>query len=442
MIRTTFILLFLVLGSTFASAQSNANSPYSRFGIGDPVDFHTMYMRSMGGAAAGYFDPYHINLSNPASYSALRATAFDVGVFANYTRLSDDTSSDNLWNGNLGYMSLAFPLKNPFSSLLDRSESPYKFAMAFALIPNTDVGYNITSFETNPEIGQIERNFSGSGGSSKFIWGNSMAYKNYHFGLNLGYLFGNIDYSRFAFFNDIPASFDNDFSTSYTMNGLYWNAGFLYRKTLNKKDVEENRAAINEITFGFYGKTNTSFSTEADILDRSILILNGQELNSDTLRNESGIEGSGTLPAEFAFGLNYFRGNKYSVGFEIAQTYWSQYKNDANPETLDNSFRVSFGGYLRPNYKSYNNFFKRVFYRYGLYYNTDPRVVGQEQVKTYGATFGMGMPFVFQRKVSHANLGIEFGRKGSGSLIEETFAKISFSFTFNDDEWFIKRKYN
>lgn len=83
-----------------------------------------------------------------------------------------------------------------------------------------------------------------------------------------------------------------------------------------------------------------------------------------------------------------------------------------------------------------------MYYRFGFYYGDAPILVDNEQIKDYGLTVGFGMPFVYQKKFSHANIGFTFGRKGSGSLIEENFAKMSFGFTFNDDEWFIKRKYN
>jgi hypothetical protein len=77
-----------------------------------------------------------------------------------------------------------------------------------------------------------------------------------------------------------------------------------------------------------------------------------------------------------------------------------------------------------------------------LYHRTDPRVIAGEQLDAYGVTFGMGLPFIYQRKISHANLGFEFGKNGSNSVIRESFFKVTLGFTFNDDEWFIKRKYN
>jgi hypothetical protein len=107
---------------------------------------------------------------------------------------------------------------------------------------------------------------------------------------------------------------------------------------------------------------------------------------------------------------------------------------------------LSLGGYFRPDYKSYDNFFDRVFYRYGFYYENDPRIIsdseGNNQINAYGVTVGMGMPFVFQRKISHVNLGANFGVRGSGTPISEKFVKISMGVTFNDDEWFLKKKYN
>ncbi|MBK8701482.1 MAG: hypothetical protein IPN29_18830 [Saprospiraceae bacterium] len=109
---------------------------------------------------------------------------------------------------------------------------------------------------------------------------------------------------------------------------------------------------------------------------------------------------------------------------------------------MGNSLHVSIGGFIRPNFKSYTSFWKRAFYKYGVYYREDARIILDKQPTTYGVTFGAGLPFVFQRRLSHANIGFDIGKKGSGTVIEENFFKINFGFTFNDDEWFIKRKYN
>ena len=78
----------------------------------------------------------------------------------------------------------------------------------------------------------------------------------------------------------------------------------------------------------------------------------------------------------------------------------------------------------------------------GAYYHRDPREVDGIGVDQYGVTFGLGLPFVYQRSGSNASLGVDFGRKGQGTIIEEAYLKLNFGFTFNDEGWFIKRKYN
>jgi len=39
-------------------------------------------------------------------------------------------------------------------------------------------------------------------------------------------------------------------------------------------------------------------------------------------------------------------------------------------------------------------------------------------------------------------LGIDIGRSGMNTPIQENYFRFTLGFTFNDDEWFVKRKYN
>src|SRR5258706_13124384 len=52
-----------------ATAFSQDNSPYSRYGIGDLVPPTHINGRGMGGISAGYNNLLSINFNNPASYS-------------------------------------------------------------------------------------------------------------------------------------------------------------------------------------------------------------------------------------------------------------------------------------------------------------------------------------------------------------------------------------
>ncbi len=441
-LKCVLTIVVCLFATVIITAQGTTNSPYSRFGLGDLADNNLIHLRSMGGIAGAYQDAYHANISNPASYASLQATTFDIGISALYSRLSENDFTEGRWSGNLEYLSIAIPLYNPINNLLEQEESKYHIATAFNLVPFSTVNYDITSFEQNPDVGELERNFNGNGGSYKFMWGNSIGFKNIAFGINVGYLFGNIQYQRNLLFNDQVNALSDEFDNEYSMKGFVYDAGLIYSHYFVSDDNKEKKRAPDQLNIGIYGNIGTSFSTNSTVLNRSILRFGNSIVSSDTSFFEANVEGNGKLPSKLGVGMMYYKGNKYAMGFDFHMENWSSYENDANPRELSTTYRIGAGGYLRPDYNSFTSFFKRVYYRYGIYYGKDPRSFDDKQLSTYGLTFGMGLPFVFQRKISHANLGLELGSRGSGSPLSETFVKLSLSVTFNDDEWFIKRKYN
>lgn len=443
--KLAFLLFSIFLLSINLGAQQNDNSPYSRLGIGDLSDNNFNHLRQMGGLGSSYVDGYHINIINPASYSFLNSTAFDMGVFAKRTILDDKTNTNKIWSGNLDYLSLAFPLRNPINDLYDGVKKDHKLAMALTLMPHSTVNYNIVSSDSLAGTGAFTRNYIGTGGSYKFLWGNSIRYKDFSFGLNIGYLFGNLKYENNIYFDGSSFGYNDFFANQYNVRGFLWNAGLMYTTILNKAQILKNKTLpAKRISVGLNGNPSTGFSTSYNINHRLIQNLSGFQ-NFDTVRIENDIVGKGKLPAEFGLGLTYYYGEKTAIGFNYSAALWTDYFNEASSErtgSLSNTSKVNIGGYYRPDYKSFDNFFERIYYRYGVYYNTDPRVIEGKQIDTYGVTFGLGMPFVFQRKVSHINLGLNAGVRGQNSPISEKFVKFSLGVTFNDDEWFLKRKYN
>lgn len=437
-----FFIVF-ILGSAQLCAQTGGfNSPFSRFGIGDLVDPNPIHLRHMGGINASFTDSYHINHVNPASYSFLRATAFDIGISANRISLSDNSGNDfSDWGGNLEYLSLAFPLRNPLNEVFDREKRDFRHAMAFSLVPVSRVSYHILNDDVDPDIGGFTREFIGDGGIFKVQWGNSLLYKNISVGINLAYQFGELSYDRVIDFNEVTA-FDNRFTNDYTLSGFTYNIGAIYQLILNKAQfAKDPNIPVRAINFGIYGNAATSFSTNGSELfqnssgDIQLLAI------TDTLSFRQNIEGSGTLPSQLGVGATYYVGGSLSVGLNYVLTRWSQYENDANPEELSDSSKISFGGFYRPNVKSFN-YRDRIYYRFGLSYGKGERSISENQLDEYSINAGFGFPFVYQRKISHINIGVEFGQRSAGPILSETFVKLGLGLTFNDDEWFIKRKYN
>lgn len=431
---------------SMSTAQQNDNSPFSRFGIGDISDNNFNHTRQMSGLGASYIDGYHINIVNPASYSFLNSTAFDAGVFVKRTWLKDNLNTNKIWSGNLEYLSLAFPLRNPINEIYDGVRKNYKLGMSFTLMPHSIVSYNIAATDSLSSSVPFTRNYVGTGGTYKFLWGNSYKYKNVSGGVNVGYLFGKLKYENKLIFDPGEFAYSDYYSTDYNVSGFLWNAGLIYTDILNKKAIIDNKTIpVKRISIGLNANSATNFSTTYNIDHRLVQQLLGGVFNVDTVFLQDSIKGKGRLPAEIGIGATFYSGEKFCLGFNYSASLWSEYFNEASREekgSLKNASKISVGGYIRPDYKSFDNFFERVYYRYGAYYQTDPRVINGHQISTYGITFGFGMPFVFQRKVSHINLGLNIGARGQGTPISEKFVKISLGVTFNDDEWFLKRKYN
>jgi hypothetical protein len=447
-----FILIILCFASIVIAAQPKINSPYSRFGIGEVSDRNFFHSENMGGLGGSYIHPNYINIVNPASLGFLEATSFDMGIYAEHSGLRDrgDLEYQNLWSGNLSYLSLAVPLQNKLNDLLDRKKRDINATTAFTLKPFSIVGYDITTIDsTNSDIGPISRSFSGDGGTYQFTWSNSVKYKNFSAGLNLTYLFGRINYFNQLFVNDNFASFVTSSENSISISGFQYNLGFIYNHFFNlDKFKEQKTSTLKHITIGLYGNTTTNLTsaeTELNIV-RQFVAGSGEISGVDTLGTFERQKFGGTLPSEVGFGLTYYHGEKFALGIDYVRNDWSRFDANFVNNPLKNTYKLSIGGFYRPNYKSISNYFSRVYYRFGFHYKLVPTeelaINDGEDIKEVALNFGFGMPFFYQRKISHANLGVSAGYMGRGTAIEERFVKLTFSFTFNDDEWLVKRKYN
>ncbi len=449
MIKKLSIFLVLFLPLTLL-CQPNTNSPYSRFGIGDIVDRNFYSSQFMGGLGASFTDPYQINIVNPASLSNLTATAFDIGLFAEMSGLRDGKTVDNpnpgpyksLWSGNLNYISLALPLQNKVNDLLDRKQRDYALASAFTLMPFSTVGYNIATIENIENIGDVKKRFEGEGGTYQFVWSNAIRYKNLSFGLNLGYLFGKIEYSRSVEFDFSQPYFNSLFTETNRVSGFLYDLGLIYTLNLNSGEDIEGTDVGRKINFGIHGHGKSNLTSRASSFEGSIQSGTGV---LDTLNFVDEMSFDGKLPSQIAMGISYYAGQKFALGINYTRSNWSELESNFVNNSLNNTSRLSLGGFYRPDYKSISSYFSRVYYRFGVFYNQVPNEIPENfdnTIEDIGFNLGFGMPFFYQRKISHANLGLTFGMKGRGTAIEERYLRISFSFTFNDDEWFIKRKYN
>jgi hypothetical protein len=441
-LKPTIALLACCCLLQFASAQPKDNDILSRLGIGSAVPQDFIASQAMGGLGASYYDIHQLNLVNPAASSFLQLTSFEVGGFARRSKLSLPNNADySAWGGNISYIALGFPLQNPLNTLTSNDPSRLKWGMSLGLVPQTQVAYDIQNTFTQPDT--ILASYEGTGGTYKFIWNNSVRYKNLSAGLGLGYMFGKLSYNHQEDFQDyLFSSYSNRSSNQYSVKGLTWNAGLLYRYELPQTEAEKDANKPKRFAnFGAFGRSAQNLKTASSYYDvREHLIIG----TIDTIAVGDGVEGNMRLPAEFGIGATLVQETKWKLGINYHAQKWSDYTNDARPETLFDSWRLSAGGELTPNYRSYNSYFERVRYRMGVFYGKDARGYAGEQLGNYGLTLGAGFPMIVQNGVpSFMNFGFEMGQiKGSSaSGLKQNYFRLSLGFALNDNTWFYKRKF-
>jgi hypothetical protein len=414
-------LLSALFFTSAALAQTTTSSPYSRFGIGEIQKSVFTQSRGMGGISNGLRSNSFFNFSNPASYSALTLTTFEVSAYAKTLRLSNSTATQTNYNGSISYLAFGFPL------------SP-RAGASLGLVPFSGVGYKVSVPTQITGLGDVTQIFEGNGGLNQFyIGGGYNVHKNISIGVNASYVFGSINEIRANEFNDTLAYFNTRQTNSTYIGDFYFNYGIQYFK-----DIRENLS----LTIGYSGALKSNLSAERNTLaERYQYTAAGYETLIDTVQMTANDKGKIVLPAFHSLGFAFEKKNKWIVGADVSTGAWSTFRNYGQDPGLNNSFEVSIGGQITPDYNAVGNYFKTMDYRLGVNYGQSNVKINNENINQVGITAGLGLPF--QRSGSKINLAVEVGQRGKtgGNLIREEYLNFHFGITFND-KWFVKRRYD
>lgn len=439
--KCLFISLLIVISTVQGIAQPKDNSPFSQFGFGDFIDSDMPSTHAMGGLGAIYHDFFEANLDNPASLGFLQYTSLQLGFMvkrSTYTRVDD---KQTVWNGNTNHFSLNIPIINPLNQALERREATFSWATSISLRPFSQVGYNVQITDDIDSIGTINRSFRGSGGLYTLTWGNGFKYKNLAVGINLGYLKGKQFFDGQTTFLDLENVYNNLSQANISYKGFQYRLGAMYELPLDLKtsrDKDDKPSKLLSAGMFVSGNTNMTLST-----DNTVISVNDLTSDVDTSIYETDLPGKGNLPGAWGVGLLYHKASSYRIGIDYQGAAYSKYTNDARPDTLMDSYRIAAGGAWIPDAGSITSYFKRVEYRAGFYYKSDPRVIDKVyQVKEGAFTFGASLPFIVQRNISWFQFSLDVGSRTGGPNLKDNFVRANIGFIFNDNSWFIKGKYD
>lgn len=432
--------LVVVLVAFFAlqmSAQEGTASPYSFYGIGSLKFKGTVENRSMGGLSI-YTDSIHINLRNPAAYvspnlkllnNENRPIKFSVAASHVSTKLKADSGSEKTSATTVDYMAMSMPLGQ-------------KIGFGLGLMPYTSVGYKLEDINNS---NQVLNRFNGEGGLNKaFVGFGYRITDKLSLGIDINYNFGNIQNTATEFLYDEEGNlieYQSREENRSDLSGLNFNIGLTYKTMISDK-LELQSGLTYSPKSKISSRNVRTFSTVVVNLENDQeLLVNSINVDLNTL----GLDVTDlTLPSRLSFGAGIGAPRKWFLGAEYTHLSTSDFSNPII--TIDNSnfvnaSNVSIGGFFVPDHDSFSNYLKRATYRAGFHFENTGLEINNEKINEFGISFGVGLPV--GKWFSNANLGFEFGKRGTTNqnLIQENFMNFHLSMSLNDI-WFEKRKYN
>ncbi len=416
--KSKYILLIISVSFIFTGiqAQKNTYSPYSRFGIGDIAREGFSRNHAMGGIGLGLRDANHINYQNPAANSAQDTMSFifSTGISGNTLQLEGVEGSHSFTNITLSHLAIGFPLSRWWKT-------------GFGLVPYSRMGYDIIDVDL-----QSEQYYKGSGGINQFYFGNAWKISNnLSAGINLSYLFGSLTQDRTLLF---PLS-ENTFSVTSQSRAIVGDFHIRYGLQYTNSFRDQYH-----YTLGVIYENKTPLKTDQDWL-----IINELSTPSgpvrDTVLNYIADKSHIDLPARYGFGASFGRHDKFLVGADYSFQQWSETNFlDQQRDSLVNSSSFNIGAQFIPDHTDFRSLWRRINYRVGFHYSNTYLQLRDHQLKDYGITLGIGIPYGNNKTTF--NFSMDIGRRGTrdSDLIQENYIMFNLSLSLYDF-WFFQRRF-
>ena len=163
----------------------------------------------------------------------------------------------------------------------------------------------------------------------------------------------------------------------------------------------------------------------------------------DTL-GEKSLRHNADLPATYGAGLNWTWRNKLMVEADFTYQPWAKAKSVTWPTEWNvestrfaNRYQVGLGASYTPSVRG--DYFRRVTYRAGAFFNRDYVMVGDNNVRDYGVSCGFGFPTVSDKSI--INLGFEYRHRQAhpNPMVKENYFCVRLGINFNE-LWFFQNK--
>ncbi|NOT38180.1 MAG: hypothetical protein HOP11_12470 [Saprospiraceae bacterium] len=434
------IITFGLFSFIQLKSQTNEFLPLSRNGIGFINRSWSPQAQGCGHAGLAYSSEEEFNPMNPASLGFLKITDAEFGYSYKTKKISDGKIEITDNSGTLSYIQLGVPLRNSINEILERKEYKHNYAMSLGLSPLSSTSYSYIIIDST-STGREARLLNGSGGLNQFQLGFAYRVNHLSLGINLGYVFGNLSYEQTFYLIDQSPINRDIFSDRYFGSGFKPEVGVIYEQLL--KDKAESKNKQRKLGYSLLVSPGGNLRFLKNSFYRSELDLSEFGSIIDTLVYVNESKSKAQLPFKISAGISYNHRDKSGIMLDAGIENWASAKKfDGQRGDLVNQQYVGLGAWIRPDNSGYGNVFKRSQYRMGVFYDNGYLEINDEKLKNYGLTLGMGTSFNFQRQICVVNLSFEVGKTEIAKAISEKYFKVTAGIRINDNEWFLKRRYN
>jgi hypothetical protein len=427
LIAISFILIFA--SDYTGKGQKLVNSPFSRFNIGTLEEKGSFRSLSMGGVGTAMRDNSSIYYVNPSSYSSIDTTSFlfDFGMNYSTNVISDGTLKYHSDDMNFDHIIIGFPIVKGWGISAGITPFSNGYYNLFKTIKEGDPGYD-------PITGEINSFHNGSGSLNNFFIGTGLNItKKLSLGINLTFLFGQLERSNQFVFTDYANTFSESNSEKLRINGAALNYGLQYNTALKKdyfftagisvtppKKYKDN---LEKISVRFAPYLTSSYSPD------TLYYSNTQ--SKDSTR----------FPSTIRLGVAFGKKDKFVAGIDYIISSWSHARIHGSNGYFADSKSWLMGVEYIPDKYSNNSYLSRIEYRLGGHISDNYLLINGVQIKEYGASCGLGLSL--RNTLSKANIYFDFlRRKGNNAkgVHNENFYTVGISLNLYD-WWFRKKQY-
>ena len=419
-------VLPLIAAGFFLNAQTIGNSPYAAFGIGDVKYDNTTDISAMGGISTAYIWDFNnnFNFSNPAANKNLELTTLKIegSNENNFFKSNTDNLSVTKHSSYLSNVTIAFPISNKV-----------KFGLGYQ--PYSSKKYTVLTSEVLATGTKQASLYRGEGSLSTVQ--AALSYQitpEFALGLRSNFFFGNLyDINEVTFSG---AELINGYETKNKVKTFNFTLGSAYQKKL-ENDKKFTLGAT--YTFGNTGQMETRY------INSTYYYSAGETKNNESIIEEKYSQDKNLIPMEFSLGAGYGKDAKWFVGTQVDYKKGETIQFLGKPFVNDNSYKIAAGGWYLPNYNNFRNYFSRVTYRYGAYYEKGNLAFNGTNINQFAITGGLTLPFENKSasRMSGIDLGLELGKRGTldNNLVRQNFINLKIGINFAD-KWFNKRLYD